>query len=421
MTPLLLLAVPTPGDHGLGGLLAALAAILILTRIAGDLTQRIGQPAVLGELLAGVLLGPSLLGWVNPGDPTLYAMAELGILVLLFQIGLHTDLKAILRVGGPAVMVGLVGVVAAFAGGYFVANALGVHGISAVVCGAALTATSIGISARVLSEIGQLDTDEGRIVLGAAVLDDVIGLIMLSVVSALATGGVLTLAGVSRIAAVAVGFLVAALILGGRFAPLMVRFFSRIRVPGAIGTMSLAFALLLAAAATAAGSAMIIGAFAAGLILYVTPQAKPIEKAVTTIGHFFVPIFFAVVGASIDLASLANTHVLLTGGALCVVAIVGKVVSGFAPWWFRGHHMLIGVAMVPRGEVGLIFAQMGLATGALDEGLFSAVILMVMVTTFVAPPWLAWLGRGRDRHQRDPSGLNELVSGEDRSEGALAH
>lgn len=416
MMPLLLLAAPLPDDHGLSGLLAALAAILILTRIAGDLVQRFGQPAVLGELLAGVLLGPSLLGWVTPADPTLYALAELGILILLFQIGLHTDLRAILRVGGPATMVGLVGVGAAFAGGYLVANALGIHGVPAVVCGAALTATSIGISARVLSEIGQLDTDEGRIVLGAAVLDDVIGLIMLSVVSALATGGLLTLAGVSRIAAVALGFLVAALVIGSRLAPYLVRLMSRIRVPGAVGTMSLAFALLLAAAATEAGSAMIIGAFAAGLILYTTPQAKPIERATTTLGHFFVPIFFAVVGASINLASLADGHVLLTGGALCAVAIAGKVVSGFAPWWYRGNHMLIGVAMVPRGEVGLIFAQMGLATGALDQGLFSAVVMMVMVTTFVAPPWLAYLGRGRERErgQVDRSGLDELVSGESR-------
>ena len=184
------------------------------------------------------------------------------------------------------------------------------------------------------------------------------------------------------------------------------------RGDGALGTISLAFALALAAAAIKAGSAMILGGFAAGLVLHATPKGKEIEKATTTLGHFFVPIFFATVGASINLRSLGSLQVLMIGGVLCVVAIAGKLLSGFAPWWFKGRKLLIGVAMIPRGEVGLIFAQMGLATGALTEGLFSAVVLMVMVTTFIAPPWLAAISGRAPVPVVDDHGLDDLVSGE---------
>jgi len=403
---------PADGAHSIGYLLAALAALLILTRLLGALAQRVGQPAVLGELVAGLILGPSILGLLDPNDPVIYALAELGVLILLFQIGLHTSLKSILEVGAPAAMVGLVGVVLPFAAGYFTATALGLGGLVPLVAGAALTATSIGISARVLSDINELETEEGRIVLGAAVLDDVIGLIMLTVVSGLAAGGALTVAGVSRTVAIAVGFLLVAIGMGQVVAPRLMAWVGRMKLPGSIGTVSLAFALALAALAAELGSAMIIGAFAAGLVIFTTPQARDVEKAVTNLGHFFVPVFFAVVGASINLAALADRQVLLIGGALCVVAILGKLAAGFAPWWYRGRKLLIGVAMVPRGEVGLIFAQMGAATGVLDEGLFSAVILMVMVTTFIAPPWLAALGRGA-KGPPDESGLDELVYGKD--------
>jgi len=362
---------------------------------------------------------PCWASWwpANPADPVIFSLSELGVLILLFEIGLHTDLRSILKVGAPAATVGIAGVIVPFAAGYFAALALGVTGLAALVCGAALTATSIGISARVLSDLGQLKTREGQIVLGAAVLDDVIGLIILSVISGLAAGGALTAAGVTRTVAVALGFLVVALVVGYRAAPLLVKAVGRMRVDGALGSISLAFALALASAAGAAGSAMIIGAFAAGLVLGATPQGKEIEKAAARLGHFFVPIFFAAVGASIDLASLADSRVLLIGGVLCAVAIVGKLASGFAPWWFGGNKMLIGVAMVPRGEVGLIFAQMGLATGALDEGLFSAVVLMVMVTTFIAPPWLAALAGRPAKVAAADEGIDALVTGERRSEG----
>ncbi len=409
--PGLFASVPGPGGYDFVALLIALVGVLFTAKVLGDLFQRMGQSAVLGELLGGVLLGPSLIGILNPADPVVFSLAELGLLILLFEIGLHTDLRSIVRVGAPATAVGLAGVIFPFAGGYLAMAAMGITGLTAIVICAALTATSIGISARVLADLGQLDTREGSIVLGAAVLDDVIGLILLSVVSGVAAGGTVTFAGAATTTAIAVGFLVAAIVVGLWSANWLLKMVSRMRVTGALGALSLAFALTFAVLADKAGSAMIIGAFAAGLVLHATPSRREIERAITRLGHVFVPIFFASVGAAIDLGALADPQVLLIGGVLSVVAILGKLVAGFAPLGFTGHKMLVGVAMVPRGEVGLIFAQMGFATGALDAGLFGAVVLMVMVTTFVAPPWLGRLAQqGVSARQR--GGLTDLVAGE---------
>lgn len=396
-------------------LLLALVAIILATKLLGELAQRLNQPAVLGELIAGVLLGFLVPGLLHASESVIHALAELGVIILLFEIGLHTDIRSLARVGGASLSVAAVGVVLPFLLGYFVATFLGVATIPAIVCGAALTATSVGISARVLSDLGQLERPEGQIVLGAAVIDDVIGLIILSVVATMTAGAALEPLSVLRITAVAVGFVVLALLVGGRVAPHLFRLIEKVRVSGALGLTALAFAFLLAWAATMAGSALIIGAFAAGLVLHPTQQRAEIERATTTLGHFFVPIFFASVGASVDLRTLANPSMLVIGGALTIVAILGKVAAGFAPWWYRGRKLLIGVAMVPRGEVGLIFAQMGLASGALSPVLFSALMLMVIVTTFITPPAIARLIAEKDRRpQNDPpggGGIDDLVAG----------
>jgi Kef-type K+ transport system membrane component KefB len=396
-------------------LLGVLVATLVATKLLGELAQRIGQPAVLGELLAGVLLGASLLGVLQPNDPVIHALSEIGVLVLLFEIGLHTDLRALLGVGTSAAVVGLVGVVVPFVLGAGAAHLMGLAAVPAIVCGAALTATSIGISARVLSDLGQLETREGQVVLGAAVLDDVVGLIILSVVSALASGASVSAMGVGLSTAAAVAFIVAALVIGSRIAPPLFRAAGRLETEGSLGVLALAFAFFMAWLATKANSASIIGAFAAGLVLHRIPQREAIESKVTTLGHFFVPIFFAAVGAAVDVRTLASGHVALTGGALIVVALVGKFVAGYAPWWFRGSKALVGVAMIPRGEVGLIFAQMGLATGALDVSLFSAIAIMVMVTTFIPPPILTHLTRRRPAAPPRSSaeeGIDDLVVGD---------
>jgi len=407
------------GESGAGfeHLLFVLVAIIGATKVMGELAQRIGQPAVLGELVAGVLLGASVFGVIDTTDPVLYAFAELGILILLFEIGLHTDLRALAKVGTTALTVGLVGVILPFFGGIAVAQALGVGIMPSIVIGAALTATSIGISARVLSDLGQLRTPEGQVVIGAAVLDDVVGLIILSIIAAAVGGAEVSLAGVAGTAATAIGFVVISVALGSVAIPPLFHLMEGVRVRGALGIIALGFALLLAWLASKGGSALIIGAFAAGLILHPTPQRKEIERSVTQMGFLFVPIFFAWVGASVDLPALASARALTVGGALIVVGVVAKVVAGFSPVWFKGNKLLVGIAMVPRGEVGLIFAQMGLVSGALTGELFGALMLMVVVTTFVTPPLLVAVSSRRapgPDAAPDESGIDDLVSGSKR-------
>jgi Kef-type K+ transport system membrane component KefB len=410
--PMFLAAAGEAG--GFTALLLVLVAIIAATKLFGELAQRIGQPAVLGELVAGVLLGGSALGLFDPTDPVLHAMSELGVLILLFQIGLHTDLRSLAKVGSTALFAGTVGVIVPFAGGIAVAKLMGVDTLPSIVIGAALTATSIGISARVLSDLGQLKTPEGQVVIGAAVFDDVVGLIILSVVASMVAGAELTLGGVGMTALIAVGFVVVAIALGSVAIPPLFQLVERIRVTGALGIIALGFALGLAWLATQLGSAMIIGAFAAGLILHPTPQRHEIEDSATQLGFFFVPIFFASVGAAVDVAALLTRDALLVGSLLIVVGVAGKVLAGFAPWWFKGNKLLVGVALVPRGEVGLIFAQLGLAAGVLTNERFGALMLMVVVTTFMTPPLLGMIAARRPPDAEsgpDEPGIDDLVAG----------
>jgi Kef-type K+ transport system membrane component KefB len=391
--PGLLLSVPTGGAAEVTRVFLMLVALVTAARIGGTLATRIGQPAVLGELVAGILIGPSLLGFVDPNDPFIHVLAEFGVVILLFQIGLHTDLGALIKVGPAAAAVGVVGVVLPFGTGFLTARVLGVPLMPSIVCGAAMTATSIGISARILGDLGSLDTREGKVVLGAAVLDDVAGLIILAVVATMARGGDVTVLSVTRTVGLAVGFLVVAVAVGGMIAPRLFAVIDKIPVSGTTGALALAFALLLAALADLGGSALIIGAFAAGLVLHWTPQRETIEDSTSALGHFFVPVFFASVGAAVDIRAMAHVQSLQLGGMLLVIGILGKFIAGYAPFWVPMRHALVGAAMVPRGEVGLIFARMGLATAALTPELFGALMIMVIGTTFVTPPWLAWLAR----------------------------
>jgi Kef-type K+ transport system membrane component KefB len=340
-------------------LLLVVAATLAAAKLLALLARRIGQPAVLGELIAGVLLGGSVLGWLDPTDPAIHVLSEIGVIILLFEIGLHTELKAITKVLGAATTVAIVGVVLPMALGYAaVVSLLGMERTPALVCAAALTATSIGISARVLSDIGQLKSREGQVVLGAAVLDDIAGLIVLAIVTSVVTGN-------------------------------------------ASGINGLA-------------SAVILGAFGVGMILNRTAALPRIEKFATSVGHFLVPIFFAAVGAAVKIGAFAETPTLAVAAILIIAGVAGKYLAAYAPWWFSGNKPLIGVAMIPRGEVGLIFAQMGLTTQAIDQSLFSALTLMVMVTTFLAPPLLARIGKRGSIQQpvRDEAGIDDLVAGE---------
>jgi Kef-type K+ transport system membrane component KefB len=400
-------------------LLLSLAAVIIATKLLGELARRFGQPSVLGELFAGVILGGSAFALFDPLDPAMHALGELGLFVLIFQIGLHTDVRSLKRVGSSALIVAVAGVVLPFAAGFLVVRAFGIEVLPAVIAGASLTATSMAISARVLGDRGVLRTREGQVVLGAALADDVIGLVVLAVVVAMVAGKSVTVMSVARTSAASIGFIVIALGVGGYAIPPLFRVLDGIRAKGSLGMFGIAFGLLLAAIAMAGGVAMIIGAFVAGVILHSTPQRNEIERTTAQIGHFFVPVFFAVVGASIELATMANPSALGVGAALVVVGILGKVAAGFAPVNFQGNKLLVGVAMVPRGEVGLIFAQMGLATGAITPELFGAIMLMVVVTTFVAPPLLGVVIRRDESLEREESSGPEILAPDGRRQTAV--
>jgi Kef-type K+ transport system membrane component KefB len=397
--------------------LGLLVIVLGAAKLLGALAQQIGQPAVLGELLAGVLLGASVAGLVDPKHEVLHVLAEIGVIILLFEIGLETDLRRLVQVGGSAATVAVAGVALPFVLGYTVCRLLGLDNLVAIVAGATLTATSVGITARVLSELKRMQEPESRIILGAAVLDDVIGLVILAVIAGLTQGQEATALDVLRIGGIAFGFLVATLLIGKLIVPPAVRLLSRLDLPGTPTMLAIMLAFGLAWLAATVGSAVIVGAFAGGLLLRGTPLAPEVERGAAHLGHFFVPIFFVGTGAAVDVRVLnpfdpANWQTLLVGGSLIVAAVLGKFLAGYAPFWFTGNKRAIGVGMIPRGEVGLIFAQMGLAAGLLDAGLFSALTLMVMVTTFMAPPLLKLVFPPLRPEQQVPKaeGLEELVT-----------
>ena len=386
-----MLALLATEGGDLTGLLLAIGAMLAGAKLLGDLFEAVGQPAVLGEMLAGIVLGPSMIGLVDPHQPVLYALSELGVLILLFQIGLETNPRKLLAVGPAALAVALVGVAVPFALGYYASAALGLEPLVRLVMGAALTATSVGITARVLSDLGRLQDPESQVVLGAAVIDDVVGLIILAVVSAVVAGGDVTPMLVTKLSVTAFGFIGVALLVGRFAVPPLFNLLDRYLKGPSLPLIALTVALLVSVLAVKVGSALIIGAFTAGLLFAPTRQLHAIEKGVVQIGYFFVPLFFVTVGALVDVGDFSNPRVLLIGGVLTVCAVIGKVVAGYAPFWFEGRKLVIGVGMVPRGEVGLIFASMGLASGVFDGPLFSSAALMVMATTFLAPIALRFL------------------------------
>lgn len=388
-----------------------LIAILLVGKLFGEAAERIGQPAVLGELLAGVILGGSVLGVIPAGNTqmgeVIHVFAEIGVSILLFEIGLETDLKEMFRIGKEAASVALVGVLLPFGLGFlywYTTNpSIGVQpgGIDfwvvAIFVGATLTATSVGITARVLSDLRKMHTAEARIIIGAAVIDDVLGIVILAVVAGLASGMAVGVLAIGKIFAFAVGFLVLAVVVGNRAAPYLFNVVDRMRVRGVLLVTAVCFALLLAALADLSGSAMIIGAFAAGIILSSTNQFDAVVERIEPVADVFTPIFFVVVGAPVNVWLFVpgsedfSGQVMTVGLILTVIAIIGKVVAGFAIRTPGINRIAIGVGMVPRGEVGLIFAAIGLQEGILSNAVYSAVLIMVILSTFLVPPILKQL------------------------------
>ena len=388
-----LLASATEG-YDLALILGNLLIIIIVARLTAELAELIKIPAVLGEIIAGIIIGPSALGLIDPIKNLDVAnmvllLGEIGVILLLFQVGLEMDLGEMAKVGKPALLVALIGVLVPFAAGFGVACAFGESGKISLFIGAALTATSVGITARVLGDLRALALRESRIVLGAAVADDVLGLIILTVVVKVVTEGSISASVVFETIGLALGFLVITGLLAIYVIP---KAFTRIdRVAKSSTTIvAVSFALMLAFSllANQAKLAFIIGAFMAGLAVGRSQQHERIAEGLNPLGHIFIPVFFASIGINADLDAMFQPSVLALATVLTVVAIIGKLIAGFGIGRSPGDKLLIGIGMIPRGEVGLIFASIGLSKGILDDELYGALLLMVLVTTLITPPLL---------------------------------
>ncbi len=426
--------VPVSADSTavLIAVLLSLAVIYLASRLGGGLCARFDLPPVLGELLAGAVVGVSILhllvfpeGGTTAQDSLLMqavqpflhlspavweatfdaegevvsVLSELGVIILLFEIGLESNLQELLRVGAQAAIVAVIGVTVPF-----VAGTLGliylfhVPTIAAIFAGAALTATSIGITAKVLAELQQLSSSEGQVILGAAVLDDILGIIILAVVASLVKTGEVELSRVGYLIVGAAVFLVGSVLVGRLLSPWFVALVNNLKTRGSLLILSLILMLILAVIGAAIQLEAILGAFTAGLILSETDKQQELEEQVIPLADFFVPIFFVCVGAKTDFSVFnpaipANREGLVLAGFLVAVAIVGKVASGLGVGWGgeKLNRLAVGVGMIPRGEVGLVFAAAGSSSGALSEALDAGIVVMVILTTFLAPPLLRFV------------------------------
>ena len=414
-----------------------IVVILVVAKLA-SLVERFGQPSVLGELLAGVVLGNLALVGLNTFEPIktneiIRFLSELGVVILLFQVGLETNIQEMRRVGVRAFLVATVGVVLPFFLGATIVGPQLLPGLSSnayLFLGATLTATSVGITARVFRDLGKLQTPEAQIVLGAAVIDDVLGLIILAVVSAIVTVGTASVLTIAEITLKAVVFLGAAIVLGKVLAPRIGHFFSRINTSsGTKFTLAIGFGLVTAFLAERIGLAPIVGAFAAGLVLdpvhfrlfenhklideinQLLDEAEPelktrvakvikhhadrhVQDLVEPLGYFLVPIFFVLTGMDVRLETLFNLPILLVAIGITVAAFVGKVAAGLVAG--PVNKAIVGFGMIPRGEVGLIFAATGKALGVVNDEIFSMIVIVVLLSTFLSPPILTFLLKRQD-------------------------
>src|ERR1043166_3105409 len=418
-------------SHGLDpSVLIGVAVMLVIAKLMGEVFERLRQPAVLGELFAGILLGNLVIFGFTQAESlktneTIAALAELGVIILLFEVGLESDLKEMMEVGWSSVLVAVLGVIAPFALGWAFSAYLipDEHRLAHTFIGATLCATSVGITARVFKDLGKLGTREARIILGAAVIDDVLGLLILAVVAgaikASATGASLSMFDVTLIGLKSLAFLVGSIVVGQLLVPQMLRGAGRLATRGVLLTIAIACCLFFAWAAAKVGLAPIVGGFAAGPIL---DQAnyKPrngrterdLNDLLQPVSTVLVPIFFVLMGLKVDLRLFTRVDILGLAFALTVAAIVGKQICALGVLERGVNRLAVGLGMIPRGEVGLIFAGIGAtlmlpsATGAnvavISSAIFGAVVIMVIITTLLAPITLKWsLGRKRTSKRED--------------------
>jgi Kef-type K+ transport system membrane component KefB len=411
---------PEGGENQVGPILLGLIIILLAAKLGGDVVERFRQPAVLGELIFGMIIGNLALVGINALEPlkhhiTIEILAEIGVIILLFEVGLESNLKEMLSVGLTSFFVALIGVVAPFFLGwavsalFFPEESVFIH----IFIGATLTATSVGITARVLKDIGRIRTREAKIILGAAVIDDILGLVVLAVVvgiiSAHNTGTVLSSLSILWIIFKAFLFIFGSVALGTVLAPHLFKYASKLRSRDILITFSLMFCFFFAFIADKVGLAPIVGAFASGMILtdvnfqdHFKHEERKLEELLGPISAFLVPIFFVYMGMNVDLATFGKPEVIFFALVLTAAAVLGKQICSLAGIFERKiNSWVIGIGMIPRGEVGLIFASIGArmfidGERVVNPDAYSAVIIMVVITTLVTPPILKLIFVSRD-------------------------
>lgn len=372
--------------------LLAMFVIVASAKLMAEVFERLRQPAVVGEILAGVLIGPSVLGWVQPTE-WIGILAEVGVIFLLFMVGLETKPQHIFKVGKRAVLVGTLGVILPFIAGYIIASVWGGSFVESMFIGAALVATSVGITARVLGSMGLLDRETSRIILAAAVIDDILGLIILSVVSSVGTTGIdpVTLA---KTAGLAILFTVVVGFLGSRVITRVAPKVQNLQIRRPFFSIGLILCLGLSVASIYFGVAAIIGAFLAGMAMAeATEENQKMHQLTSGVTEFFVPFFLVNIGMQLNLSVFRDGSIVALAIVITIVAVVTKFVGGgLGAWGMRRREMAqVGIGMVPRGEVGIVVAQIGLGLAAISEQFFASVVFMAVATTLIAPPLIKYL------------------------------
>lgn len=378
-------------------ILFALFAVFVAAQVGGELAQRLKLPSVVGEIIAGCLIGPSALGWLSveqiaPGT-ALDVLAEIGVVLLLFSVGLETRLEDLKKVGAVAFAVGAIGVLVPFGMASVWAHGTGFAWDRSLFVAAAFVATSAGITARVLQELGALQRLESKVILGAAVIDDVLAMLLLGVVVSLQGGGVFSISHLLLVLAGALGFIAVIGWGGTRVMRWNSRWLDKPMHRHSPLVIVLALCLGLAWLSTLVGLAAIIGAFLAGMIASETRQRETLERETAPLLALLTPFFFVVTGSKVDLHALAGADALLMLGVVMVIAVVSKFIGGWLGAIPLGSHSatIIGVGMVPRGEVGIVVATLGLAAGVFDDRIYAVIVAMSLLTSVVTPPVLAWL------------------------------
>ena len=375
----------------LSQLLTNLIIIYFGSKVGAELAFHLKQPPVLGELAAGLVVGVSGFQWINPDQPILKLLAQVGVILLLFETGLESNIQSLIQVGFQAIAVALTGMIVPFIFGYAVMKSMGYPELTSNFAAACMTVTSMGFSAKVLSELGYLNRLEGKIVLAAAILDDILGVVILSVISELGRGISLNYLNLLGIVGTSIGFLVGAIIVGNLLIPLFIRLVRLLHTRNKLLTASLIFCFSLTYLAEQLGSAAIIGAFVAGLVLATTDKRDEVESRLHPVTDFFLPVFFIMVGAEINLALLGNQEALILSVELTLAAVIGKAICGYAAFKTEANKLAVGMGMVARGEVGLVFATIGLGTGVFTRTVHFAVVVMVIFTTFLGPLLLSFI------------------------------